>query len=85
MLKSITTDTISFAAVSAAYHQASAFKQNAGAMLKERFEKASRKMEDIYVVLLGRPYTVLDPSMNKRIPDIFASFGMHLFSRHAVL
>jgi len=79
MLKSITTDTVSFAAVSAAYNQALAFKQNAGMILREQFKKAVRKMEDIYVVLLGRPYTVLDPSMNKRIPDIFASLGIRTF------
>jgi len=79
MLRSITTNTVSFAAVSAAYNQALAFRQNAWMTLRKRFIKAVRDRGDFYVVLLGRPYTVLDPSMNKRIPDIFASLGIRTF------
>jgi len=35
--------------------------------------------QDIHVVLLGRPYTMLCPHMNKGIPDIFASLGIKAF------
>ena len=31
------------------------------------------------VVLLGRPYAVLAPAMNKGIPDIFAYLGVKAF------
>ncbi|MDY7029249.1 MAG: acyl-CoA dehydratase activase, partial [Spirochaetota bacterium] len=34
---------------------------------------------EIQVALLGRPYTVLSPAMNKRIPDIFASLGVRTY------
>jgi predicted nucleotide-binding protein (sugar kinase/HSP70/actin superfamily) len=32
----------------------------------------------LQVLLLGRPYVVLDPAMNKGIPDIFASLGVRV-------
>ncbi len=79
MLKPLKNTPIRFAAVSAAYNQALEFKQNALMILKERFKEATRNMEDIYAVLLGRPYTILSPSMNKGIPDIFASLGIKTF------
>jgi predicted CoA-substrate-specific enzyme activase len=34
---------------------------------------------EIAVVLLGRPYTVLSPSMNKSIPELFSNLGISLF------
>ncbi len=34
---------------------------------------------DVRVLLLGRPYTVLEPSMNKKIPGLFASMGIKAF------
>ena len=34
---------------------------------------------DIRVMLLGRPYTVLDPAMNKKIPQIFGTMGIKAF------
>jgi len=79
MLKSISSHPIGFVAVSSAYNQALAFKQRARNTLKDRFGKETRKTKDIYAVLLGRPYTVLCPSMNKGIPDIFASLGVKTF------
>lgn len=35
--------------------------------------------EDITVVLTGRPYTVLDPAMNKHIPRVIAEQGVQAF------
>ncbi len=35
--------------------------------------------EDITVVLTGRPYTVLDPAMNKNIPRVIAEQGVQAF------
>lgn len=79
MLKSITTRTIGFTSISAAYSKAMETRQSARLTLRERYRQTVHKIEDIYVMLLGRPYTVLDPSMNKRIPDIFASLGISTF------
>ncbi|MFP4572303.1 MAG: acyl-CoA dehydratase activase [Desulfobacterales bacterium] len=42
---------------------------------KENLAKAG----DISVMFLGRPYTVLDPAMNKNIPQIFAAQGVKGF------
>ncbi|RJQ57645.1 MAG: CoA activase, partial [Desulfobacteraceae bacterium] len=87
MLKSICTRSIGFAAVSVAYDRAATFRQKALRTLKERFREASGRTSDrtsgpnaaVDVVLLGRPYTVLCPSMNKGIPDLFASLGVKTF------
>ena len=57
--------------VAAAYRRACA--------LQDRRREALRgKPADggLRVVLLGRPYVVLDPAMNKGIPDLFASLGV---------
>ena len=35
----------------------------------------------IHVVLLGRPYTTLSKTMNKGIPDIFASLGIRVYDQ----
>lgn len=37
------------------------------------------KGADICVMLLGRPYTVLDPLMNKKVPQIFSTLGVKTF------
>lgn len=37
------------------------------------------KADDICVMLLGRPYTVLDPGMNKKIPHLFGALGIKSF------
>ena len=48
--------------------------------LRERYKAlVLRDPEDIHVVLLGRPYTILSPSMNKGIPDIFGALGIKAF------
>jgi hypothetical protein len=46
---------------------------------KQVYEKESRGRKDLYVVLLGRPYTILSRFMNKGILDIFASLGVRVF------
>lgn len=37
------------------------------------------RLGSIAVVLVGRPYTILAPHMNKRIPEIFGSLGVRVF------
>ncbi|MGD8646815.1 MAG: acyl-CoA dehydratase activase [Desulfobacterales bacterium] len=80
MLKSISKKTIGFLEVSAAYDRALEFKKSGQLKLKELYKKhLTETGNDIHTVLLGRPYTVLCPQMNKGIPDIFASLGIKAF------
>ncbi len=80
MLKSISKKTIGFLEVSAAYDRALEYKKSGQLKLKELYRKHLIKTgNDIHAVLLGRPYTVLCPQMNKGIPDIFASLGIKAF------
>ena len=80
MLKSISKDPIGFLEVAAAYDSALEFKKSSQLKLKELYKRHRAETgKDIHVVLLGRPYTVLCPHMNKGIPDIFASLGIKTF------
>ena len=80
MLKSISKTPIGFLEVAAAYENALEFKKSGQLKLKKMYKKhLAETGEDIHVVLLGRPYTVLSPQMNKGIPDIFASLGIKAF------
>ncbi|MFO7850121.1 MAG: acyl-CoA dehydratase activase [Spirochaetia bacterium] len=42
-------------------------------------KKQGGSFSDIHVVLVGRPYTVLSPSMNNRIPEIFGTMGVKTY------
>lgn len=53
-------------------------QEQAARFLKRAFEE-ERRPEEADVVLLGRPYTALDPAMNKKIPDIFGRHGVRCF------
>ncbi len=44
--------------------------------LKLIFDQDFSKSQDISVVLVGRPYLILSPNMNKGIPDIFEGMGI---------
>jgi predicted nucleotide-binding protein (sugar kinase/HSP70/actin superfamily) len=79
MLKNISNEKIGFFDVAAAYDEALAFKDAALERLKNVYRQESKTGEDIHVVLLGRPYTVLSPAMNKGILDIFAALGIKTF------
>ena len=43
------------------------------------FKELSKADENLKVVLLGRPYTVLSQTMNSNIPEIFAQKGVKTF------
>jgi predicted CoA-substrate-specific enzyme activase len=80
MLKSITKNPVGFLEVAAAYDSALEFKKSCQLGLKKIYKKnLSTTGKDIHVVLLGRPYTVLCPQMNKGIPELFASLGIKAF------
>jgi predicted nucleotide-binding protein (sugar kinase/HSP70/actin superfamily) len=79
MLKSISNRRIRFKEVSDAYDQAIQFKNAGLQRLRNMYRNHTQNVRDIHVVFLGRPYTILDRSMNKGIPEIFASMGIKTF------
>ncbi|MCP4348794.1 MAG: CoA activase [Desulfobacterales bacterium] len=79
MLKTVTKNHISFFDVSAAYDAALEFRSSCSSELKQLYKTESQETDDMHVVFLGRPYTILSKSMNKGIPDIFASLGIKTF------
>jgi predicted CoA-substrate-specific enzyme activase len=79
MLKGITGRRINPLEVAQAHERAFAPKEEALSRLRWVFESEMDQASDVCVVLLGRPYTVLSPSMNKAIPDIFSAFGVKTF------
>ncbi|MCG6910678.1 MAG: acyl-CoA dehydratase activase [Deltaproteobacteria bacterium] len=79
MLKSFARERIGFARVSAAYEEALQFKKQAQEALRRLYRDETREKGRLHVVLLGRPYTVLQKCMNKGIPNILASMGIKTF------
>ncbi|WP_321992767.1 acyl-CoA dehydratase activase [Marispirochaeta aestuarii] len=71
----------SFLSITRAIEKAAAAKNRRREALEARFEKERNRAEDsdVQVVILGRPYTVLSPFMNKGIPEIFAKLGVTAF------
>ena len=69
-----------------AWERATAAKQRCEAALRERFRaaRAEARADEVQVVLVGRPYTVLSPQMNKGIPDILAKQGVSAFFQDMV-
>jgi predicted nucleotide-binding protein (sugar kinase/HSP70/actin superfamily) len=78
-LKPIFGDKIKFLEISAAYDKAIDFKNSRIHRLKAVYKNEQIRKQDISVVFLGRPYTVLAGSENKGIPNIFASMGIKTF------
>ena len=71
----------SFLSITRALEKAAAAKNRRREALSARFEEERGKAADtdVQVVLLGRPYTVLSPYMNKGIPEIFAKLGVRAY------
>ncbi len=65
--------------VANAYNEAIRLYHHQKKQLEELFNSEFKSGTPISVVLLGRPYIVLAPSMNKGIPDIFAGMGIKTF------
>jgi predicted CoA-substrate-specific enzyme activase len=79
MLKSISGQRISYFDVSSAYDQARSFMDNCLSRWQYLYRRHTRKTDDLHVVLLGRPYTVLTAAMHKGIPNILAALGIKTF------
>jgi predicted CoA-substrate-specific enzyme activase len=78
-LKQIINHTISYFDVSTAYDRALEFKDSCSLKLKKLYKRESGITDDIHVVFIGRPYSILPKSMNSGIPEIFASHGVKTF------
>ncbi len=76
MVKRIAGKRINFLQVSQAYDSAMEFYEERQSKLVALYEENSRDDNDIQVVFLGRPYTVLNPAMNNGIPEIFSRLGI---------
>lgn len=75
-LKKVYPDIL-FDNISKSYDEADAAFNNYKSRLKNVYSPPEKG--EIAVVILGRPYTVLSKSMNKGIPDIFASHGIKTY------
>jgi predicted CoA-substrate-specific enzyme activase len=78
MLKDISGGHINFMQISSAYDSALKSFTASKQRLVSLYEK-NKTGEDVNVVLLGRPYTVLSPSMNKGIPELIGKLGGKVF------
>jgi len=78
MLTRITERRIGFFEVSAAFDEALAFRSACEGRFREIYSREA-KDDELHVVLLGRPYSVLSRAMNKEIPQILARHGIKVF------
>ncbi|HSG08389.1 MAG TPA: acyl-CoA dehydratase activase [Longimicrobiales bacterium] len=78
-LRAVVPGGVSFFDVSTAFEEAAAVQKEGTAKLRDFYARETQAREGFHVMLLGRPYSVLSPHMNKRIPQIFASLGVPVF------
>ncbi len=78
-LKTKTSRDISFFNISSAWDKASELKQRNKEHLKKVYSTAQNQSENLSVVLVGRPYTILSRSLNSKIPDIFSNLNVNAF------
>ena len=64
-----------------AYTQALRWFLERKELMAEVYRQQLRKLDDIAVVLVGRPYLIFDPVMNKNIPAKFNHLGVKTFSQ----
>jgi predicted CoA-substrate-specific enzyme activase len=79
MVRPLVKGGVSFFDVSAAYDSALEFRDSCALKLKDLYKREKGKSDDIRVVFIGRPYTVLSQSMNSGIPAVFSSLGIKTF------
>ncbi len=86
MLQGIRPGRWNFFEVAAAYDRAVEFDRSYRDKLRECFasKKAALAPDGIGVVFVGRPYTLLSPSLNANIPRIFRNMGIDTFFQDMV-
>lgn len=72
-------ESIGLRRVAQALEAADAFRERRRRALQQLYLENRGDGSRVEVVLLGRPYTVLPPAMNKGIPDLFAAMGVRVF------
>jgi len=78
-LKPLSNHTFTYPELNEAFDEALNFYNRKKDSLKSVFTRSFDDSNDISVLLLGRPYLVLSPHMNKGIPDIFGGMGIKTF------
>jgi predicted CoA-substrate-specific enzyme activase len=78
-LKPLAENVFTYTEMCMAFDEALHFFNRKKAGLKQIYLQHAGGNGDISVVLLGRPYLVLSPHMNKGIPDIFGSMGLRAY------
>ncbi|MFP4445015.1 MAG: acyl-CoA dehydratase activase [Desulfosudaceae bacterium] len=68
-----------FFEVMSAYERAVDFQEKARQQWRRTLDAEMETAADVCVLFLGRPYTVLDPVINKNIPRIFGTLGVKGF------
>ena len=79
MLKSIGVTNIGLIDISTAYEKARKQVREVKDRWKALYPVEIKDVDDIHIMLLGRPYTVLSASMNNSIPDIIEKMGIKTF------
>ncbi len=83
-LKPLLHNGISYFTVLNAFSEAISYYSGKKKKIAGLFRKEFQQDKNISVVLLGRPYIVLSPDLNKGIPDIFNSLGVKSFYQDMV-
>ena len=79
MLKSIGVNDIGFINLGMAYEKTKKYIQSVNEGWKALYENSINGIDDIHIMLLGRPYTVLSQAMNNSIPEIIEKMGIMTF------
>ncbi len=70
---------INYWTLSYAYDQALQFQEDCNSKARTIYNRMKNKTGEVDVVLLGRPYFILDKAMNKNIPDLFSRLSIQTF------
>jgi predicted CoA-substrate-specific enzyme activase len=79
MIKSIGLNNIGFINIAQAYENAEKYIQSVQEEWRSHYQRETEDLDDIHIMLLGRPYTVLSPAMNNNIPAIIEKMGIKVF------
>jgi predicted CoA-substrate-specific enzyme activase len=79
MLKLSGLDDIGFINLTGAYEKAKNYVDSVKKEWTSLYKDEVKNDNDIHIMLLGRPYTVLSPAMNNSIPEIIEKMGVKTF------
>jgi predicted CoA-substrate-specific enzyme activase len=79
MLKNIGIKDAGFLQITRAFEKARIYCQALEGKWKALYQQETQDREDIHIMLLGRPYTVLSPAMNNHIPEIIEKYGIRTY------